>query len=49
MAIFIPLSGGKTDCPGHLPPEIHVESHSSVNLCLVFYLKAYLGLLNHLG
>ena len=20
-AIFIPLSGGKTDCPGHLPPQ----------------------------
>ena len=41
-AIFVPLSGGKTDCPGHLPPQIHIESHSSVNLCPVFYLKAYL-------
>ena len=40
--IFIPLSGGKTDCLGHLPPQIHIESHSSVNLCPVFYLKAYL-------
>ena len=39
-AIFIPLSGGKTDCQGHLPPQIHIESHSSVNLCPVFYLKA---------
>ena len=41
-AIFVPVSGGKTDCPGHLPPQIHIESHSNVNLCLVFYLKAYL-------
>ena len=39
-AIFVPLSGGKTDHPGHLPPQI--ESHSNVNLCPVFYLKAYL-------
>ena len=38
-AIFIPLSGGKTD---HLGPQIHNESHSNVNLCPVFYLKAYL-------
>ena len=35
-AIFIPLSGGKTDCPGHLPPQIHTESHTNVNLCPVF-------------
>ena len=41
-AIFVPLSGGKTDRPGHLPPQICIESHSSVNLCPVFYLKAYL-------
>ena len=41
-AIFVPLSGGKTDCLGHLPPQIHIESHSNVNLCPVFYLKAYL-------
>ena len=41
-AIFIPLSGGKTDHLGHLPPQIHIESHSNVNLCHVFYLKAYL-------
>ena len=33
---------GKTDHLGHLPPQIHIESHSSVNLCPVFYLKAYL-------
>ena len=30
------------DQPAHLPPQIHMESHSSVNLCAVFYLKAYL-------
>ena len=41
-AIFFPLSGGKTDHLGHLPPQIHIESHSNVNLCPVFYLKAYL-------
>ena len=41
-AIFIPWSAGKTDCLGHLPPQVHIESHSSVNLCPVFYLKAYL-------
>ena len=43
-AIFIPLSGGKTDRLGHLPPQIPIEfqSHSNVNLCPVFYLKAYL-------
>ena len=37
-AIFVPLSGGKTDCLGHLPPQICIESHSIVN-----HLKAYLG------
>ena len=41
-AFFIPLSGGKTDCQGHLPTQIHIESHTNVNLCPVFYLKAYL-------
>ena len=41
-AIFVPLSSGKTDRPDHLPPQIHIESHSIVNLCPVFYLKAYL-------
>ena len=41
-AIFIPMSGGKTDHLGHLPPQIHIESHSNVNLYPVFYLKAYL-------
>ena len=41
-AIFVPLSGGKTDLLGHLPPQIHIESHSNVNLCPVFYLKVYL-------
>ena len=41
-AIFIPMSGGKTDHLGHLPPQVCIESHSNVNLCPVFYLKAYL-------
>ena len=41
-AIFIPMSGGKTDHLGHLAPQIHIESLSNVNLCPVFYLKAYL-------
>ena len=36
------MSGGKTDHLGHLPPQIHIESHSNFNLCPVFYLKAYL-------
>ena len=35
-AIFIPLSGGKTDHLGHLPPKIHIGSHPNVNLCPVF-------------
>ena len=39
--IFVPLSGGRTDCLVHLPPQTHIESHSNVNLCPVFYLKAY--------
>ena len=41
-AILVPLSGGNTDCLGHLPPQIRIESQSNVNLCPVFYLKAYL-------
>ena len=41
-AIFIPSSGDKTDHLGHLPPQICIESHTNVNLCPVFYLKAYL-------
>ena len=40
--ILIPVSGGKTDHPGYLPPQICIKSHSNVNLCPVFYLKAYL-------
>ena len=41
-AIFIPMSDSKTDQLGLLPPQICTESHSNVNLCPVFYLKAYL-------
>ena len=28
--------------PGHRPPQVCIESHFNVNLCPVFYLKAYL-------
>ena len=41
-AIFIPLPGGKTDHLGHLPPQICIDSYTNVNLCPVFYLKAYM-------
>ena len=41
-ANFIPMSGGKTDHLGHLPPQICIESCTNVNLALFFYLKAYL-------
>ena len=37
-AIVVPLSGGKTDFLGHLPPQICTESHSNVNLCTVFFI-----------
>ena len=39
---FILAFGGKAGQPGHLPLQIHIESHCNVNLCPVFYLKAYL-------
>ena len=35
-AIFIPMSGGKTDHTVHLPPQIHIESHSNVKFALLF-------------
>ena len=42
-AIFIPMSGAKTDHLGHLSPQIHIDSHFNVNFCPVFfYLKAYM-------
>ena len=41
-AIFVSALGGKTDQPGHLPPQIQIESNSSFNLCPVFHLKFYL-------
>ena len=41
-AIFIPVSGGRMDQLGHFPPQTCIESHSNINLCPVFYLKAYL-------
>ena len=42
-AIFILVSGGKTDQLSHLPPQICIVYHSNVNLWPVFYLKPYLG------
>ena len=48
-AIFLPISGGKMEQSGHLPPQIHIESHSSVNFCPVFYLKVYLRCAEPLG
>ena len=40
--IFVPASGSETDQPCHLSPQIHIESLSNLNLCVVFYFKAYL-------
>ena len=39
-AIFIPTSDGKT-LIGSSSSSDYIDSHSSVNLCPVFYLKAY--------
>ena len=35
-AIFIPISGCKANRLDHLPPQIHISSHSNVNLCPIF-------------
>ena len=40
--VFILASGGKMYLPGHLLLHTCIESHSSVNLCPVFYLQACL-------
>ena len=40
--IFVAASGDKTDQQDNLPPQICIKSYCSVNLCPVFYLKAYL-------
>ena len=39
--IFIPATVGKMDLPIHLLSHLPIEVHSSVNLCPLFYLKAY--------
>ena len=39
--IFISMTGGKTDCPGHLPPQVCIESYSNVNLCPVFLFEGF--------
>ena len=36
------VSGSKNDLPTLLPPQSHTESHYSVNLCPMLYLKTYL-------
>ena len=41
-AIYVPASGCKTDQPPHHTLQICFESHPNVNICPVFYLKAYL-------
>ena len=41
-AIFIPIFVGKKDQLHHVPPQICIESHSIVNCCPDFCLKAYL-------
>ena len=35
-AVFIPMCDGKADCLGHLPPQICIDCHTSINLCPVF-------------
>ena len=42
MLIFSYLHGHKMHWLGYPPSQIHTESHSSVKLCPVFYLKAYM-------
>ena len=32
-AIFMSSSGGKTNQLDHFPPQVHIDSHSNVNLC----------------
>ena len=41
---FIPASGGNMDWLGHLLPQIHIKSHSNVNLYHVFLLEGLLML-----
>ena len=36
-AIFVSVSGGNVDQPGHLPPQVYTESHSKVNLCPLLF------------
>ena len=42
VAIFVPLSGGKTDCLGHLPLRFVLSLTPVLIFALFFYLKAYL-------
>ena len=47
-AIFIPISGGKTDWPGHLPPQIHMNLTPMLIFVLFFIWRLIWGMLNHL-
>ena len=46
FTICVPASGGKADQPCHLPPQIHIESHSNVNICPVFIWRLIYGILS---
>ena len=36
VMLFFSVFDGKIDLPGHVLPKMSTESHSIVNLCLVF-------------
>ena len=42
--IFVSVSGYKMALLDYLSPQICIEFHHSVSLCLIFYTKAYLSL-----
>ena len=48
-AFYFIVSGGQMDRLCHLPPQIHMESYSSKNLCHVFYFRLIYGILRLLG
>ena len=45
MLLFFPVSGSKMDQPCHFPPQICIQSHSSVNLCPVFICRLIYAIL----
>ena len=40
--LFFPISSGNMNLPGHVLPQIGIDSYSNVNLCLVIYVMACL-------